>query len=70
MGTKGLELILWSVEDHISVSITADVTAQADYVISILGKVQLFVKTKLRKRCHIRLIILCCSGMSLRHTTE
>ena len=33
-------------------------TTQADYVISTLRHVQLFVKAKLRKRCHRRLIML------------
>ena len=34
------------------------------------GKSDFFVKTNLQKRCHRRLIMVCCSRMSLEHTTE
>ena len=47
-------------------------TAQADYVISILESLSCLYKinqTNL-KRCRRRLIMLCCSRMSLEHTTE
>ena len=63
-----------------SVSIRAEVTTQADYVISILEQVKLFVKTKVRKyvtgapalnydavlECHwnTRLKWLHCRGLS------
>ena len=53
-----------------AVNIRAEVTTHADYVISTLGKSDLFVKTNLQKRCHRRLIMVCCSRMSLEHTTE
>ena len=33
-------------------------------------QVELFVKTKLRKRCHIYLIMLCCCRMSPEQMTE
>ena len=46
------------------VSIRAEVTTQADYVISILEQVELFVQIKLTEK------MLCCSRMSLEHTTE
>ena len=51
-----------------AVSIRAEVKAQADYVISVLEQVELFVKTKLRKIC--RRHLLCYAGLELEHTTE
>ena len=48
----------------------AEVMPLADYVISILEQIELLVKTKLRKISHRRLIMLCCSRLSLQHTTE
>ena len=54
------------------VSIIAEVTAQADYVISILEQFELFVQIKLTENyvtC-LSLIMLCCSRMSLEHMTD